>query len=102
MIAQTRVLAESRGSTCLSVSELCCGDTQSPRPTFADRGRLATRPLRAARHLAIERHSAVIRKQLDRVVEAAHRIFADALEIESAFDEVGVRAGQQHRYARLV
>src|SRR5437870_2811375 len=46
-------------------------------------------------------HSAVIRKQLDRVVEAAHRIFADALEIEIAFDEVGERAGQQHRSPQL-
>jgi hypothetical protein len=27
-IAQTPVLTESRGSTCLSVSELCCGDVQ--------------------------------------------------------------------------
>ena len=38
----------------------------------------------------------MIRKQLDWVVEAAHRIFADAFEIEIAFDEVGERAGQQH------
>jgi hypothetical protein len=37
--------------------------------------------------------STVIRKQLDGVVEAAHRIFADAFEIEIAFDEVGERAG---------
>ena len=37
-------------------------------------------------------HSAVIRKQLDRVAEAAHRIFADAFEIEIAIDKVGERA----------
>jgi hypothetical protein len=53
--------------------------------------------LGAARHLTIDRHSAVIRKQLDWVVEAADRVFADAFEIEIAFDEVGERAGQQHR-----
>ena len=41
--------------------------------------------------------SAVIRKQLDRVVEPAHRIFADTFEIEIAFDEAGKRTGQQHR-----
>src|SRR5205823_12788010 len=41
------------------------------------------------------------RKQLDWVVEAAHRIFADAFEIETAFDEVGERAGQQHRSPQL-
>src|SRR3954469_19661053 len=35
-----------------------------------------------------KRHSAVIRKQLDRVVEAAHRVFADPFEIEIAFDEI--------------
>jgi hypothetical protein len=34
----------------------------------------------------------VIRKQLDRVVEAAHRIFADAFEIEIVLDEVAERA----------
>jgi hypothetical protein len=34
----------------------------------------------------------VIRKRLDGVVEAAYRIFADAFEIEIAFDEVGERA----------
>src|SRR5260370_3044873 len=55
----------------------------------------------AALHLATDRHSAVIRKQLDRAVEAAHRIFADAFEIEIAFDEVGERAGQQHGSAQL-
>jgi len=31
----------------------------------------------------------VIRKQLDRVVEAADRILANAFEIEIPFDEVG-------------
>src|SRR5437773_9345732 len=51
--------------------------------------------------LRSDRHSAVIRKQLDWVVEAAHRIFADAFEIEIAFDEVGERAGQQHRSPQL-
>ena len=77
-------------------------DQQPPKPTFAGSGRLtSSRPLGAARRLAIVRHSAVIRKQLDWVVEAAHRIFADALEIEIAFDEVGERAGQQHRSAQL-
>ena len=54
----------------------------------------SSRPLGAARHLTIDRHSAVIGKQLDWVVEAADRIFADAFEIEIAFDEVGERAGQ--------
>ena len=49
-------------------------------------------PSEAARHLAVNRHSAVIRKQLDRVVEAAHRIFADAFEIELVLDEVAERA----------
>src|SRR3982074_604791 len=53
------------------------------------------------RHLATDRHSAVIRKQPDRVVEGAHRIFADAFEIEIACDEVGERAGQQHRSPQL-
>src|SRR5262245_33961830 len=49
-----------------------------------------------ARQSTIDRHSALVRKQLDWVVEAAHRIFADAFEIEIAFDEVGERAGQQY------
>src|SRR5712672_4540592 len=49
----------------------------------------------------LDRHSAVISKQLDWVVEAAHRIFADAFEIEIAFDEVSERAGQQHRSPQL-
>src|SRR3984893_9658735 len=99
MNAQT-ILTESRYSTCLSVSGPCCG--QPPRPTFADSGRLtSSRPFGAARRLAIDQHSAVIRKQLDWVVEAAHRIFADAFEIEFAFDEVGERSGQQHRSPQL-
>ena len=38
----------------------------------------------------------MIREQFDWIVEAAHRIFADAFELEIAFDEVGERAGQQH------
>ena len=46
--------------------------------------------------------SAVIRKQLDRVVEATDRIFADAFEIEIALDELGERAGQQHRPAQFL
>src|SRR6202022_5083939 len=33
--------------------------------------------------------------------EAAHRIFADAFEVEIVFDEVGERAGQQHRSPQL-
>src|SRR5260370_2506376 len=65
-------------------------------------GRLtSSRPLGAARHLAIDPHSAVIRKQLDWVVEAAHRIFADPSEIEIAFDEGGERAGQHHASTQL-
>jgi hypothetical protein len=52
-------------------------------------------------HLTIDQHSAVKRKQLDGVVEAAHRIFVDALQIEIAFDEVGERTGQQYRSAQL-
>src|SRR5262249_40030833 len=69
---------------------------------IADSGRLtSSRPWRAARHLTIDRHSAVIRKQLDRVVQAAHRIFADAFQIEIALDEVRERTGQQHRSPQL-
>src|SRR5450631_3622052 len=49
----------------------------------------------------MDRHSAVIRKQLDRIVEAAHRIFTDALEVEIAFDQVSERAGQLHRPPQL-
>src|SRR5258705_13379352 len=48
------------------------------------------------------RHSAVICKELDGVVEAADRIFADPFEIELVFDEVGERARQQHRSAQLL
>src|ERR1700733_12186488 len=78
-------------------------DRQPPKPTFAGNGRLtSSRPLAAARHLAPDRRSAVIRKQLDWVVEAADRIFADTFESEIAFDEVGERAGQQHRSAQLL
>ena len=55
----------------------------------------------APRHPSVDQHSAVIRKQLDWVAEAAHRIFADAFEIEIAFDEVGERARQQHRFPQL-
>jgi hypothetical protein len=46
--------------------------------------------------------SAVIRKQLDRIAEAAHRIFADPFEIELALHEVGKRTGQQHRFSQLL
>ena len=68
-----------------------CESQQNSQPGAASLGR---RP-------AVEQRSAVIRKQLDGVVEAAHRIFADAFEIEVAFDEVGERAGQQHLSAQL-
>src|ERR1700736_5333078 len=78
----------------------------SGKPEMGGRGSALPSPLQlnlisSRSHLAIDRHSAVIGKQLDRVVEAAHRIFADALEVEIAFDEVGERAGQQHRSAQL-
>src|SRR4029453_13682218 len=33
--------------------------------------------------------SAMIRKQLDRIAKAPHRIFPDALEIEIALDQIG-------------
>ena len=36
--------------------------------------------------------SAVIRKQLDRLAEAPHRMFADVFEIELALDQIGERA----------
>src|SRR3984893_8241834 len=82
--------------------DLMHGPQIPPTPTSPDSGRVTNSgPLGAARHLAIDRRSAVIRKQLDWVVEAAHRIFADAFEIEIAFDEVGERAGQQHRSPQL-
>src|ERR1700754_407119 len=58
-------------------------------------------PLGSGSSPATDRHSAVIRKQLDWVVEAAHRIFTDAFEIEIAFDALGERAGQQHRSPQL-
>jgi hypothetical protein len=44
----------------------------------------------------MDRHSAVIRKQLDWIVEAPHRLFADTFEIKIALDEAGERAGQQY------
>jgi hypothetical protein len=92
-IAQTPVLIASHGSTCLSVLERCRGD----RDRYSLSNRLTiSRPLKAARHLTIDQHSAVIRKQLDWIVEAADRICADAFEIEIAFDEGGECAGQQH------
>src|SRR3954467_5176711 len=49
-----------------------------------------------------DRRSAAIRKQLDRVAETAHRIVAEAFEIEIVFDEVGEPARQQHRSAQLL
>src|SRR6516162_6191814 len=45
--------------------------------------------------------SAMIRKQLDWIAEASHRMFADAFESEIALDEVGERAGYQHRSTQL-
>src|SRR5262245_55781565 len=47
------------------------------------------------------RHSPIVRKQLDRVAKASHRIFADAFEVEIALDLVGERAGQQHLSVQL-
>ena len=44
----------------------------------------------------------MIRKQLDWVAEASHRVFADTFEIEIALNEVGERAGQQHRFPQLL
>ena len=43
----------------------------------------------------------MIRKQLDWVAEASHRVFADTFEIEVALNEVGERAGQQHLSTQL-
>jgi hypothetical protein len=63
----------------------CDGTWVRNLDAFAARG--------ADRHLTTARHSVVIGKQLDRVVEAADRIFADAFEIEIAFDKIGERAG---------
>jgi len=51
--------------------------------------------------MVMHRHSAVICKKLDWVIEAAHRIFADAFEIEIAIDEVGELARQQHGSRQL-
>ena len=69
----------------------CCDgmsvQRQSSGPTTTP-----TVPPEAPRHPSVDQHSAVIRKQLDRVAEAAHRIFADAFEIEIAIDKVGERA----------
>jgi hypothetical protein len=63
-------------------------DVEPPSTRFAMfLGVLSTcRPLRSkTNHLAIDRRLAVIRKQLDRVTEAAHQMFADAFEMEIAF-----------------
>jgi hypothetical protein len=46
--------------------------------------------------------SPVIRKQLDGIVEPAYRKFADALELEIAFDEIGKRMRQQHILPHLL
>src|ERR1700753_183536 len=56
------------------------------------------RPLGPTSYPAADRLSAVIGKQLDGVVEAPHHVFADALEIELAFDELGTSARKQHRF----
>lgn len=53
-------------------------------------------------HLIINPLSPLIRKQLDRVVEAASGIFADALEIEIAFDEIGKGLRQQHVFSPII
>src|SRR3974390_2628875 len=44
----------------------------------------------------------MIRKQLDWMAEASYRIFADAFESKIALDEVGERAGHQHRSTQLL
>lgn len=44
-------------------------------------------------HYVANRYSPMIRKQLDRVAKASHRIFADAFEVEIALDQIGERAG---------
>ena len=66
------------------VSTLCLSLALTPLSPLLvlldDGSTLTTKPAAwmAARRLIIDRHSAVIRKQLDGVVEAAHLIFADA------------------------
>jgi hypothetical protein len=77
----------------LEVSKYC--SAFSDRSDIFDAfGPLIITEFLCCQNLTIDRHSAVIRKQLDWVVEAADRIFADALEIGLAFDEVGERARQ--------
>ena len=71
-----------------------CGRQRRHRPR-----RMAARSRTEASRPA---HSAVIRKQLDRVAETAHRMFADGFEIEITFDELGEVAGQQHLFAQLL
>ena len=74
--------------------------------SFRDRGP----KLRFDQHLArphhlmpdINRPSPVIRKQLDGGVEAAQRIFADALKLKIVFDEIGKGVRQQHVLPQLL
>src|SRR6185437_4041337 len=42
-----------------------------------------------------------IREQFDRIVEPAHRMFADAFERKIALHKIRERAGQQHRLTQL-
>ena len=72
---------------CLPLSWLCADD-EAPNGFARD---LALRRLvrRVKPHCG---PSPVIRKYLDRVVEATHRMFADAFEIEIVLDEIGERA----------
>src|SRR5260370_3176318 len=99
-IAHTPVLTESGGSTCLSESELLLRGLATTKTDIrAHSGRLtSSRPLGAARQPARDRHSPAIRKPLDWGVEAADRIFADAVAVEIAFDVSDEPAAQQHRY----
>jgi len=75
--------------------------TTSERVLHSTRIRFSVHMPGAARQSTKDRHSAMVRKQFDRVAEAAHRVFANAFEIEIALDEVGKRAGQQHVLTQL-
>ena len=75
------------------VGPITAGVQFGPQST---RIRFSVHTLDAARQPTIDWHSAMVRKQLGRIAEAAHWIFADAFEIEIALDEVGEPAGQQH------
>jgi hypothetical protein len=66
----------------------------SPRPGLQKSNTPGT-----TRQSMVHRDSALICKQLNRVVEATHRILAHAFEIEIAFDEVDEGTGQQHRFS---